>query len=126
MADASDVYKKSDTMNALKDKMAAMVKEDKDMVDPNHVDDDSEEENSSSEEEAQKANEFTFISAIDVGSYFIDVNPSNELKFEVFEGNFISQLTITNPCKGCPIAFFVYTSAQIPVKIVPNCGFVPQ
>ena len=127
MADASDAYKKGDVMNALKDQMAAMVEEQKKMVDPNHVDDDSEgEENSSSDEEAHQANEFTFISAIDVGSHFIDVNPSNELQFEVFEGNFITQMTINNPCKACPVAFFVFTSAQIPVKIVPNCGFIPN
>ena len=77
MADASDIYKKGDAMNALKDQMAAMVEEQKGMVDPNHVDDDSDkEEHSSSEEEGHQANEFTFTSAIDVGSHFIDVNPS--------------------------------------------------
>ena len=25
----------------------------------------------------------------------------------------------------CPIAYFVYTSAPIPVLIKPNCGFIP-
>jgi len=34
-----------------------------------------------SEEEGSKSNEFTFQSAIDVGSHFIDIEPSNELIF---------------------------------------------
>ena len=127
MADASEVYKKSDTMNALGDKMKEMYEEQKKMVDPNRRDDDSDiSSEHSSEEDGSKANEFTFVSAIDVGSHFIDVNPSNELNFQVFEGNYHSQFTIHNPCKNCPIAFFVYTSAPIPVKILPNCGFIPS
>jgi len=32
---------------------------------------------------------------------------------------------IKNPCKASNIAFFVYTSANIDIKITPNCGFVP-
>eukprot|EP00355_Strombidium_rassoulzadegani_P004789 CAMPEP_0168625286 /NCGR_PEP_ID=MMETSP0449_2-20121227/9913_1 /TAXON_ID=1082188 /ORGANISM="Strombidium rassoulzadegani, Strain ras09" /LENGTH=159 /DNA_ID=CAMNT_0008666995 /DNA_START=19 /DNA_END=498 /DNA_ORIENTATION=+ len=111
-------------MNALKDEMVKMVDEQKKMIDPNHKDDDSEEENSS-EEEGHQANQFTFISAIDVGSHFIEINPSNELLFQNLEGNMLTQFTITNPCKACPIAFFVHTSSPIPVKIFPNCGFIP-
>ena len=35
----------------------------------------------SSDEDNGRANNFTFISAIDVGSHFVDVSPSDELKF---------------------------------------------
>jgi hypothetical protein len=124
MTDNLQAYEKADTMNALKGEMEKMVKEQQKMMDPNHKDDSSE-ENSSSDEEGHQANEFTFKSAIDVGSHFIDVDPHEELKFQQFEGHFITQFAITNPCPGCPIAFFVYTSAPIPVKIFPNCGFIP-
>jgi hypothetical protein len=107
--------------------MKQMVEDQKKMLDPNRRDDDSSEENEiSSDEEASQANEFTFKSAIDVGSHFIDINVAqDELCFQNFEGNLISQFTISNPIKHAPCAFFVYTSAPIPVKIVPNCGFIP-
>ena len=96
------------------------------MVDPNRVDDDSDNDSEhSSEEEGHKANEFTFTSAIDVGSHFIDVEPHSELRFENFEGSLITQFSLKNPCDACPIAFFVYTSAPIPVNVLPNCGFIP-
>ena len=102
-----------------------MVEEQKKMIDPNRKDDDSENSSEqSSEEEGSQANEFTFISAIDVGSHFIDIN-TTELTFTEFEGNLIAQFTISNPCKKCPIAFFVYTSSPIPIKIVPCSGFIP-
>jgi hypothetical protein len=105
--------------------MKRMVDEQKGLVDPNHKDDDSENsEDSSGEENNHK--EFTFVSAIDVGSHFIDVNPSNELQFQNMDGSLITQFTLSNPCKNCPIAFFVYTSAPIPVRIVPNFGFIPS
>jgi hypothetical protein len=52
------------------------------------------------------------------------VNPSEELVFSKYEGNFFSQFTITNPCPNANIAFYVYTSAPIPVKIIPNAGFI--
>ena len=43
---------------------------------------DSDEDPENSEEEGQKSNEFTFQSAIDVGSHFIDIEPHNELIFQ--------------------------------------------
>jgi hypothetical protein len=73
---------------------------------------DSDGEHEESEEEGGKSNEFTFQSAIDVGSHFIDISPSQELVFQEFEGNLWTQFTISNPCKNCPIAFFVYTSSS--------------
>ena len=104
-----------------------MVEDQKKMVDPNRNDADSDDDDSEhSSDEDGKANEFTFKSAIDVGSHFIDINTAQEeLSFQSFEGNLISQFTISNPVKHAPIAFFVYTSAPIPVKVVPNCGFIP-
>jgi len=53
------------------------------MVDANRKDDDSENSSeNSSDEEGSQANEFTFISAIDVGSHFIDINTAHqELSF---------------------------------------------
>ena len=125
MADASEVYKKSDTMHKLEDKMKDMVEEQKALVDPNRKDDDSDHSSEHSSDEDAGANEFTFVSAIDVGSHFIDVNPSEEIKFQVYEGNYHAQFTISNPCKKCPLAYFVYTSSPIPVRILPHCGFIP-
>lgn len=103
-----------------------MVDEQKKMVDPNRVDDDSDQDSENSEEDGAQANEFTFKSAIDVGSHFIDVNPSSELVFNNFEGTLAATFNLKNPCKACPIAFFVYTSAPIPVFITPNCGFIKE
>jgi len=68
-----------------------MVEDKKKMMDPNHKNDDTESEEDSSDEEAHKEGNITFISAIDVGSHFIDVNPSNELVFSSLEGNFVAQ-----------------------------------
>jgi hypothetical protein len=77
--------------------MKKMVDEQKNLVDPNHNDDDSESsENSSGDENNHK--EFTFVSAIDVGSHFIDVNPGNELQFQNMDGSLITQFTLSNPC----------------------------
>lgn len=42
---------------------------------------DSDPEDEHSEEEGSKSNEFTFQSAIDVGSHFIDIDPAEELIF---------------------------------------------
>jgi hypothetical protein len=125
MADAGDVYAKGDVMKTLAEDMRKMVEDKKKMMDPNHRNDDTDSEENSSDEEGGKTNDNTFISAIDVGSHFIDVNPSEELVFQSFEGNLVAQFQIANPCKSSNIAFFVYTSAPIPVKIVPNCGFIP-
>ena len=87
---------------------------------------DSDPEEELSEEEGSKSNEFTFQSAIDVGSHFIDIDPHSELIFREQNGNLISQFTIKNPCKNSPIAFFVYTSAQsMDIKVSPYCGFIP-
>jgi hypothetical protein len=79
MADASEVYKKSDTMNKMEGEMKRMVEDQKAMIDPNRRDDDSENSSEqSSDEEGSQANEFTFISAIDVGSHFIDINTAHQ------------------------------------------------
>jgi hypothetical protein len=119
----AEIYNKADTMNALGDHMKQLVEEQKKMLDPNRKDDDSSEE--SSDDEGGKENQFTFKSAIDVGSHFIDVNPDGQLDFQQYEGHLLTQFTISNPCKTCPIAFFVYTSAPIPVRVVPANGFIP-
>lgn len=97
----------------------------KDKNEDNDSDPDSE---NSSDDENQKANEFTFESAIDVGSHFIDVTPEDQLLFNRHEeGHLYTKFKIMNPVKHCPIAFFVYTSAPIPVQIQPNMGFItPQ
>ena len=42
MADASEIYKKSDTMNKMEGEMKRMVEDQKAMIDPNRRDDDSE------------------------------------------------------------------------------------
>ena len=92
------------------------------------LDQNREEDTESSEDSdgnIHKANQYTFISAIDVGSHFIDVNPDDELRFDNLDGNLFSQFTISNPCQNCSIAFYIFTSSPIPVKIVPNAGFVP-
>lgn len=102
-----------------------MVEDNKKMLDPNHRNDDTESEEDSSDMEAHKEGNITFISAIDVGSHFIDVNPSAELVFNNIEGTLMATFNISNPCKSCSIAYFVYTSAPIPVRITPNCGFIP-
>lgn len=92
MADASEVYKQSDPLNKMGDAVKQLVEDQKKMIDPNHHDDDSENSSeNSSDEEGSQANEFTFISAIDVGSHFIDINTAHqELSFQNFEGNMIS------------------------------------
>ena len=81
MADATDIYDKGDVMGKLGGEMEAMVKEKAKMMDPNHKNDDTESEEDSSDAENNKANEHTFVSAIDVGSHFIDVAPEEELTF---------------------------------------------
>lgn len=97
----------------------------KDKNEDNDSDEDSE---ISSDDEQNKANEFTFESAIDVGSHFIDVTPDDQLLFNRHEeGHLYTKFKIMNPVGHCPIAFFVYTSAPIPVQISPNMGFItPQ
>ena len=83
-------YKKADVMNALGNEMKQMIDEQKKMIDPNRKEDDSDHEENSSDEEGNQHSEFTFISAIDVGSHFIDINPNNELLFQNYEGNLIT------------------------------------
>ena len=73
MANATQIYKNSDTMNALQQEFKKMVDDQKKMLDPNRLEDTESED--SSDEGIHKANQYTFISAIDVGSHFIDVNP---------------------------------------------------
>jgi hypothetical protein len=125
MADAGDVYKKGDVMDQLGDEMKKLMDDKKAMQDANRKDDDTESEHDSSDEDNVKADAITFISAIDVGSHFIDVSPSEEIVFDNVEGHLVAKFTIQNPCKSCEIAYFVYTSSPIPVTIIPNCGFIP-
>jgi hypothetical protein len=65
------------------DHVKQLVEDQKKMIDVNRKDEDSENSSEvSSDEEGSQANEFTFISAIDVGSHFIDINtPHQELSF---------------------------------------------
>lgn len=105
--------------------MQQIMKDKAAMLDPNMKQHDSDDEEISSDEENFKGSSITFISAIDVGSHFIDIKPDGELTFNQFEGSLIAQFNISNPCANCQIAYFVYTSAAIPVRIVPNCGFIP-
>ena len=101
-----------------------MMEDQKKMMDPHRQEDSDQSSEDSDGEHIAKHPEYIFVSAIDVGSHFIDVNPSEELVFTQFEGNFFTQFTITNPCPSANIAFYVYTSAPIPVKIIPNAGFI--
>lgn len=96
--------------------------------DKNEANDSDPDSENSSDDEQNKANEFTFESAIDVGSHFIDVTPDDQLLFNRHnEGHLYTKFKIVNPVAHCPVAFFVYTSAPIPVQISPNMGFItPQ
>ena len=117
-------YKKADTMHALGEEMKNMVEEQKKLLDADRKDDDSDHSDDSSEDGA--ASRWLFTSAIDVGSHFIDVNPSDQIEFTAIEGGHLSaQFTLHNPCKTAPTAFHVYTSAPIPIRIVPQSGFIP-
>ena len=117
----------TDYIKPVSDSLADQVDQNlKKYADKDREDDSDDHQEESSEEEGGKSNEFTFQSAIDVGSHFIDIEPSQELIFQNFEGNLWTQFTIKNPCKNCPIAFFVYTSSQsMDVKVQPYCGFIP-
>ena len=86
----NQAYHKGDVMNALGDEVQRMVEERKKMMDPNHRNDDTDSEEMSSDDENLKSGDISFISAIDVGSHFIEVNPHDELKFQNFEGNLIA------------------------------------
>ena len=102
------------------------MKDKEKMRDKNHKNDDTESSHdSSSDADDVKADGITFIGAIDVGSHFIDVTPAEELTFDNVDGHLVTKFTISNPCKNCEIAYFVYTSAPIPVQIIPECGFIP-
>merc|ERR1711935_1196412 len=106
--------KKGDPMTALGNEMAAMVEDQKNLIDKNYKDDDSGSDNDSSEDGQPK---YLFTSAIDVGSHFIDVNPSDELVFKKVDGgHLIAEFRLNNPCKTAPTAFHVYTSSPIPIK----------
>lgn len=61
--------------------MEKMVADQQKLVDQNRKDDSDPDSEQSSDEENQKANQYTFNGAIDVGSKFIDVEPAQELKF---------------------------------------------
>ena len=81
----------------------------------------------SSDDEMQKANQWTFDSAIDIGSHFLNVVPEGELVFQVVQGgSYFTELEIQNPCKTCPVAYCVYTSSPINYMISPSCGFIPE
>lgn len=69
-------YKKSDTLHALGDAMKDMVEDQKKLIDKERKDDDSDHSSDDSSEDGA-ASQWLFTSAIDVGSHFIDVNPSN-------------------------------------------------
>lgn len=65
-------------------KMAAQAKEDEALLADANRKEGSDDENSeelSSDDEASRANQYTFDSAIDVGSHFINVLPEGELVF---------------------------------------------
>lgn len=64
-------------------------------------------------------------SSIDVGTYFLDVEPDDQLLFYYHpEGHLFTQFKLINPVEHCPVAFFIQTSAKIPIQIHPNMGFV--
>ena len=70
-------------------------------------------------------NEFMLESAIDVGTHFLDVEPEEELLFSQHqEGHLYTKFKIKNPIDHCPVAYFIFTSAPIPVQIQPNMGFI--
>ena len=123
--DLENIAKKGDVMSKLGAEMEQMAIEKQKMMDPNHKNDDTDSEEDSSDAEGHQANEYTFISAIDVGSHFIDVMPEEELLFQPIDGGLFTTFNITNPCKSVAIAYFVYTSANIGVEISPNYGFIP-
>jgi hypothetical protein len=79
--DLENIAKKGDVMSKLGAEMEQMAIEKQKMMDPNHKNDDTDSEEDSSDAEGHQANEYTFISAIDVGSHFIDVMPEEELLF---------------------------------------------
>jgi hypothetical protein len=59
-------------------------------LDQNKRNDSDEESELSEDDHNNRSNNYTFVSAIDVGSHFIDVNPSEELKFSDLDGNYFS------------------------------------
>ena len=114
---------KYDTVDALGEEMKKMVDEQKNLIDKDRNAEDSDHSDDSSEDGNPK---FLFTSAIDVGSHFIDIEPSSELEFTKREGgHLMTEFKLTNPCKTAPTAFHIYTSAPIPVKFIPQSGFIP-
>ena len=81
-------------------------------------------ENSSGEEDFA-AHAHLFKSSLDVGSHFIDIIPETELTFYNSQGTLFTQMTIKNVTSKAHVAFFVFTSAPYPIKIVPKSGFIP-
>lgn len=61
------------------------------MEDPNRKDDDTESEHDSSDEDNVGKDSIIFETAIDVGSHFIDVTPSEEIEFNDVNGNLVAQ-----------------------------------
>lgn len=116
---------KTDTMNALGKEMQAMVDEQKNLIDADHKKD-SDHEDSSDDSSEDGSPKYLFTSAIDVGSHFIDVSPNDELVFNKIQGgHLVAEFRLNNPCKTAPTAFHIYTSSPIPIKIVPQSGFIP-
>ena len=71
--------------------MNEMMAEQRALLDPNRKDDsDDDLDEDSDEEYVARHPECIFVSAIDVGSRFINVTPDDELKFNVVEDNYIT------------------------------------
>ena len=71
-SESVDYTKKGDAMQALEGEMKRMVEEQKQFIDKNRKEDHSDDEDEHSGDE-DIVNEFVFISALDVGSHFINV-----------------------------------------------------
>lgn len=78
--------------------MAEQAKKDEAMLADANRKEGSDDENSeelSSDDEAARQNQFTFDSAIDIGSHFINVLPEGELVFQVVQdGSYWTELEI--------------------------------
>lgn len=78
-------------MEKLGDEMTQLVRDKEKMNDPNRRDDDTESDKDSSDEDNVGKDSITFISAIDVGSHFIDVLPAEEIEFNDVQGHLVAQ-----------------------------------
>ena len=81
MADASGAFTQGDVMNKLGGEVEQLMRDKEAMKDPNRKEASDSEEDSSSDDDRAGKDGITFISAIDVGSHFIDVSPSEEIEF---------------------------------------------